>query len=86
MQQGKVKTINAVVVSTGGDKSISVLMDYKVRHPKYGKYVRRRTKLRVHDERNEAGLGDVVEVSKCRPYSKTKSFRLVRVVQKAVQQ
>jgi len=81
-----VKTINAVVVSTGGDKSISVSIDYKVRHPRYGKYVRRRTKLRVHDERNEAGLGDVVEVAKSRPYSKTKSFRLVRVVQKAVQQ
>ena len=85
MQDQKLKTTTAVVISSSGDKSIRVAIDYKVRHPKYGKYVRRRTTLSVHDERNQAGVGDVVEVSQCRPHSKTKSWRLVNVVEKAVQ-
>ncbi len=80
------KTVTGVVISNSGDKSIKVAIDFKVRHPKYGKYVKRRTKLGVHDEHNQAGLGDVVEVAKCRPYSKTKSWRLVKVVERAIQQ
>jgi len=84
MQARKSKTLTGVVISNSGDKSIKVAIDYKVRHPKYSKYIERRTKLGVHDEGNQAGPGDVVEVAECRPYSKTKSWRLVRVVEKAV--
>ncbi len=85
MQDRKLKTVTGVVISNSGNKSIKVALDFKVKHPKYGKYVKRRTKLGVHDEHNQAGLGDLVEVTQCRPYSKTKSWRLLRVVEKAVQ-
>lgn len=81
----KVKTLTGLVSSKSGLKSIRVTIDYKVKHPKYGKYIRRRTKLAVHDELNASGVGDVVEITECRPYSKTKSWRVVRVIQKAVQ-
>jgi small subunit ribosomal protein S17 len=77
--------LTGIVTSNSGNKSVRVTIDYKVKHPKYGKYVRRRTKLAVHDERNQCGVGDVIEITECRPYSKTKSWRLVRVLQKAVQ-
>jgi len=72
------------VVSKSGDKTVKVRIDYKIKHPKYGKFIRRRTNLSVHDEQNQAGVGDTVEVSECRPYSKSKSWRLVRVIDKAV--
>lgn len=85
MQEQKSKTLTGVVISNSGDKSIKVAIDFKIRHPKYGKYVKRRRKLAVHDERNQAGPGDVVDVAQCRPRSKTKSWRLVRVIEKAVQ-
>jgi small subunit ribosomal protein S17 len=86
MQESKVKTTEAVVVGKSGNKSIKVAMDYVYRHPKYGKFLKRRTRLIVHDERNEAGLGDVVEVTGCRPYSRTKSWRLVRILTKAARE
>ena len=77
--------LTGIVTSNSGNKSLRVTIDYKVKHPKYGKYIRRRMKLAVHDERNEGGVGDVVEIAECRPYSKMKSWRLIRVVQKAIQ-
>ena len=86
MQDQKLKTLTGVVTSNSGNKSIKIAIDYKVRHPKYGKYIRRRTKFAVHDERNQASVGDVVEIIECRPYSKTKSWRLIKVLEKAVQQ
>jgi len=86
MQQQKLKTVTAVVIGDSGDKSVQVAIDYKVKHPKYGKYVKRRTKLGVHDEHNKAAVGDVVEVAQCRPYSKNKSWRLVRIVEKVAQE
>ena len=86
MQNRELKTLTGVVVSNSGDKSIKVAIDFKVRHPKYGKYVKRRTKFGVHDEHNQAGAGDVVEFAQCRSYSKTKSWRLVKVVEKAGQE
>jgi len=86
VQNKKLKTVSAVVISNSGNKSIKVAIDFKVRHPKYGKYIKRRTKLAVHDEHNQAGVGDLVEVAHCRPHSKTKSWRLVRVVEKAAQE
>jgi len=85
MQDQKLKTTTAVVISNSGNKSVKVAIDFKVRHPRYGKYVKRRTTLSVHDELNQASVGDVVEVAQCHPYSKTKSWRLVKVVQKPAQ-
>lgn len=84
MQGKKLKTLTGLVISNSGDKSFKIAIDYKIKHPRYGKYVKRRTKFGVHDEHNKAGVGDVVEVAQCRPISKTKSWRLVRVVDKAV--
>ncbi len=84
MPDRKVKTVTALVVNKSGDKSIKVAIDYKVKHPKYGKYIKRRTALSVHDENNHAGVGDLVEVAECRPLSKTKSWRLVTVLEKAI--
>ena len=86
MQDRKLKTITtAEVVSKSGDKSIKVAVSYKVKHPKYGKYVRKRTAFAVHDENNLAGVGDVVQVTQCRPMSKRKSWRLISVVEKAAE-
>ena len=72
-----------MVTSVGGDKTIHVAVDMLVKHRQYGKYVRRRSKLAVHDEKNVAQLGDFVEIAPCRPLSKTKSWRLLRVVREA---
>ena len=83
MQDEKTKTTIGVVISKSGSKSIKVAVDFKISHPKYGKYVKRRTKLSVHDEQDQAGVGDVVEVTECSPRSKSKSWRLVAVQQKA---
>ena len=85
MPDSKVKTLTAAVVSKSGDKSVTVAIDYKVKHPKYGKYMKRRTKLSVHDEHNQSGVGDVVEIAQCRPRSKRKSWRLLKIVQKVEQ-
>jgi small subunit ribosomal protein S17 len=83
MQEKKIKTLTGVVIDRSTDKTIKVVIDYKIKHPKYGKYMGRRTKLSVHDPKNESGLGDRVEIVECRPISKTKSWRLVKVVKKA---
>jgi len=85
MQERKFKTLAGVVVSNSGNKSVKVRIDFRVKHPKYGKYINRRTKIAVHDEHNQSGVGDLVEIAECRPRSKTKSWRLVRVVQRAVE-
>lgn len=69
-----------VVESDKRDKTRKVVVNFQARHPKYGKYVRGRTILQVHDEKNESRSGDTVEVVECRPLSKTKRWRLVRVV------
>ena len=71
------------VISDGRDKTITVKVEYVVRHAKYGKYLRRRTVLHVHDQKNEAVIGDLVEISECRPISKTKRWRLLRVVSRS---
>lgn len=79
----KIRTQQGRVVSNKGDKSVVVAIERKVKHPIYGKYITRTTKLHAHDENNECGQGDTVEVRECRPLSKTKSWTLVRVVEKA---
>jgi small subunit ribosomal protein S17 len=63
-------------------KTRTVVIGYSARHPKYGKYIRRRTVLHVHDETNDSRTGDRVEIAECRPISKTKSWMLVRVVER----
>lgn len=82
-ERSHLRTIIGVVTSDKRDKTRTVAVDYQQRHPKYGKYLRRQAKYQVHDEKNEAKLGDRVEIAACRPMSKTKAFRLVRVVTKA---
>ncbi len=69
-----------VVQSDQRDKTRKVSIHYTVKHPKYGKYVRRRTVLHVHDEENRSKVGDQVEIAECRPISKTKSWVLVRIL------
>ena len=84
MSSKTLKTKRGVVVSKSGDKSVRVQIDYTVKHPMYGKYIKRRTKLGVHDPQNEAGIGDTVDITECRPISKSKSWRLVKVVAKGI--
>ena len=72
-----------VVVSNKMDKSIVILVERKVKHPKYGKFVKKSTKFMAHDEKNEAGMGDTVRIMETRPLSKTKNWRLVEIVEKA---
>lgn len=79
----KIRTQQGVVVSDKMDKSVVVAIERIVKHPMYGKFVRKTTKLHVHDENNECATGDTVEVRECRPISKTKAWTLVRVVEKA---
>ncbi|MDA1107088.1 MAG: 30S ribosomal protein S17 [Gammaproteobacteria bacterium] len=78
------RTVTGRVISSKMDKSITLLVDRTVPHPMYGKYVRRTTKLHAHDEKNVCKEGDLVSVEQCRPLSKTKSWRLVKVLEKAV--
>ena len=72
-----------VVVSNKMDKSIVVLVERKVKHPKYGKFVKKSTKFMAHDEKNEASIGDTVRIMETRPLSKNKCWRLVEIVEKA---
>ncbi len=85
-QRKQRRTVRGVVVSRSGDKSIKIELKYRIRHPVYGKLIKRSTKLGVHDEKNEAGVGDLVEVTECRPISKSKTWRLIQIVQKAPEQ
>lgn len=72
-----------VVESDKRDKTRKVVVSFSTMHPKYGKYVRKRTVLHVHDENNESRMGDRVEVAECRPVSKTKHWKVVRIVDRA---
>lgn len=78
-----VRTETGRVISNKMDKSVTVLIERKVRHPIYGKFIKRSTKLHVHDEQNACNEGDVVAIRECRPLSKTKSWALVEVLDKA---
>jgi small subunit ribosomal protein S17 len=77
----KVRT--GVVVSISGNKSVTVKIDYRKHHPKYGKMMTISKKLHVHDENNECGVGDKVTVMETRPLSKTKRWRLLEIVERA---
>ncbi len=82
-EENKVRTVSGKVLSNKMDKTITVLIERKVKHPLYGKYIKRSTKLHAHDENNECGIGDTVTITECRPMSKTKSWQLVEVISKA---
>ena len=82
-ERAQLRTIRGVVASDKGNKTIKVVVEYQTRHPKYGKYLKRRTVLHAHDEINDAKEGDTVEIAECRPLSKTKHHRLLRVVERA---
>lgn len=75
----KARTISGRVVSDKMNKTITVLIERRVKHPIYGKYVSKSTKLKAHDENNECKIGDLVTISESRPLSKTKSWRLVQI-------
>ncbi len=79
-QRPLLRTLVGVVASDKADKTIRVVIDYQQQHAKYGKYIKRRSSLHVHDEKNEAREGDLVEVAECRPMSRTKHHRLLRIV------
>jgi small subunit ribosomal protein S17 len=72
-----------LVESDKGDKTRKVVINFLTKHPKYGKYLRRRTVIQVHDENNESHVGDRVEIAECRPISKTKSWILTKIVERA---
>ncbi|MCD6066723.1 MAG: ribosomal protein [Bacteroidetes bacterium] len=72
-----------VVTSNKMEKSIVVMVERKVKHPKYGKFIKKSTKFVAHDEKNECGIGDTVKIMETRPISKLKCWRLVEVVEKA---
>lgn len=76
------RTATGKVVSDKMDKTITVLVERTEKHPLYGKFIRRSTKLHAHDENNECSIGDTVKVVETRPYSKTKSWNLVQVIEK----
>ena len=80
-----VKTLTGKVVSTKMQKTISVLIQRYVPHPTYGKYQRRTTQLLAHDENNESRTGDLVSIEQCRPLSRHKSWRLVKVLERGPQ-
>jgi len=71
------------VTSDAMDKTITVLVERRVQHPLYGKFIQRSTKIHAHDEANACGRGDLVTVEECRPLSKTKTWRLLEIVEKA---
>ena len=82
-QRGLRKTREGKVISDKMDKTIVVEVKTRVRHPLYGKIMNQSTKLKVHDENNECGIGDTVSVMETRPLSKSKRWRLVEIVEKA---
>jgi len=77
------RSVQGSVLSARADKSITVLIERQVKHPLYKKIIRRSTKLHAHDEQNECSEGDTVIIEECRPLSKTKSWRLVEIINRA---
>jgi small subunit ribosomal protein S17 len=83
--QKSVRSLTGQVVSNKMDKTIAVSIERVVKHPTYGKFVRRTTKLLAHDENNEAREGDTVSITPCRPLSRRKSWKLLAIVERAAQ-
>jgi len=76
------RTLQGRVVSDKMDKGITVMVERRVKHPLYGKFIRRSTKVHAHDENNECQIGDVVVVEQCRPMSKTKKWRFTKLIER----
>lgn len=81
----KVRTLTGKVVSDKMDKTVTVLIERRVKHPIYGKIVKRSTKLHAHDENNDCRMGDIVTIKETRPMSKSKTFELVSIDERATQ-
>jgi len=81
----RTRTATGRVVSNKMDKTITVLIERRVKHPVYGKYITRSSKIHAHDESNQCGIGDTVTVAESRPISKSKTWKLVEVVESAPQ-
>ena len=77
------RSVSGRVVSNKMDKTITVSIERQLRHPIYGKYISRRTKVHAHDENNECRQGDLVMLEQCRPLSRTKSWRLMKILERA---
>jgi small subunit ribosomal protein S17 len=77
------RTKTGRVTSNKADKTVTVMLERQVKHPLYGKYIKRSTKVHAHDEENSCGEGDLVTISECRPLSKTKSWRVVEILERA---
>lgn len=82
-QAKTIRTITGRVVSNKMDKTITILVERLVKHPLYGKFIKRSTKLHAHDETNECQEGDLVTITACRPISKSKFFKLVKIVERS---
>ena len=83
MEEKTRSTLNCIVVKNNSAKTITVSLGRLVKHPKYGKYLHRTTTYKVHDEKNQAKVGDEVEIMESRPFSKTKRWCLIKVAKKA---
>ena len=81
--ENRTRTATGKVVSNKMDKTITVLLERRVKHPVYGKYITRSSKIHAHDEDNQCGIGDTVTVAECRPLSRSKTWNLVEVVESA---
>jgi len=85
MTEQTIRTVQGRVVSNKMDKTITVAVERKVKHPIYGKFIKRTTKLHAHDETNQCNEGDLVNITECRPLSKSKTWTLVEVVTKSAE-
>ena len=83
MSEAKIRTLQGVVISNKMDKSIVVMIERRVKHPMYGKFITRSTKLKAHDEENVCNQGDLVTIREVAPISKSKNWTLVDVITKA---
>ena len=81
----RTRVVTGKVVSNKMDKTVTVLLERRVKHPVYGKYITRSSKIHAHDEKNQCNIGDTVTVAETRPISRTKTWKLLEVVESAVQ-
>jgi len=84
-EDNKIRTLQGKVISDRMDKTITVLLERQVKHPLYKKYIKRSTKLHVHDENNDCAIGDMVAIRECRPLSKSKSWTLVEITERGAE-
>ena len=83
-KQKKIRLLSGKVVSDKMNKSMTVLVERRVKHPKYGKFVKRSSKIHAHDEKNECHIGDWVVIRECKPISKTKAWTLLEIQKRAI--